>query len=299
MPIARTRAAALGLSIWLSGCATPAPPALPPAAPETPTPAGSVASIPPRPCPDPTWSAAAAANAASVDALAWAPFGRPETGWAVYGPLIGGEIGTACPADSEGFAAALARWQAGHGLAADGIMAEPVFLAMKAELQARRPFAARPPGTCPVTPDVIAQARPEEALDGKAVWLRPAALAAWRRMAAAARMEVPAIAADPQALTIFSGYRSPAVDAARCAAEGNCDGVARAACSSHRTGLAVDLYVGHAEGFMADSSADPNRLFQSRTPAYRWLAANAARFGFVNYAFEPWHWEWTGEAASP
>ena len=34
----------------------------------------------------------------------------------------------------------------------------------------------------------------------------------------------------------------------------------------------------------------------SRTPAYRWLVANADRFGFVPYPFEPWHWEWTGEA---
>jgi hypothetical protein len=24
------------------------------------------------------------------------------------------------------------------------------------------------------------------------------------------------------------------------------------------------------------------------------MVANAARFGFVNYPFEPWHWEWTG-----
>ena len=34
----------------------------------------------------------------------------------------------------------------------------------------------------------------------------------------------------------------------------------------------------------------------SRTAVYRWMVANAARFGFVNYPFEPWHWEWTGEA---
>ena len=45
----------------------------------------------------------------------------------------------------------------------------------------------------------------------------------------------------------------------------------------------------------ADSTADPNRLFLSRTVTYRWLLANASRFGFVNYPFEPWHWEWTGE----
>ena len=51
-----------------------------------------------------------------------------------------------------------------------------------------------------------------------------------------------------------------------------------------------------APGFDADSSADPNRLHQSRNPAYVWLVWNAKRFGFTNYAFEPWHWEWTGEA---
>ena len=85
-------------------------------------------------------------------------------------------------------------------------------------------------------------------------------------------------------------------DAARCRAEGNCDGIVRARCSAHRTGLAADMYVGQAPGFGPDSSADPNRLFMTRTPTYRWLVANARRFGFVNYPFEPWHWEWTGES---
>ena len=37
------------------------------------------------------------------------------------------------------------------------------------------------------------------------------------------------------------------------------------------------------------------RLYMTKTPTYRWLVANAGRFGFVNYPFEPWHWEWTGE----
>jgi LAS superfamily LD-carboxypeptidase LdcB len=32
------------------------------------------------------------------------------------------------------------------------------------------------------------------------------------------------------------------------------------------------------------------------TPTYQWLVAHAHRYGFVNYPFEPWHWEWTGEA---
>ena len=70
----------------------------------------------------------------------------------------------------------------------------------------------------------------------------------------------------------------------------------RATCSPHRTGLALDLYVGEAPGFKPDSSADPNRLFMTNTPTYRWLLANAGKYGFVNYPFEPWHWEWIGQA---
>jgi hypothetical protein len=57
----------------------------------------------------------------------------------------------------------------------------------------------------------------------------------------------------------------------------------------------VDLVVGQAPGHPVDSTNDVNRLAMSRTPAYRWLVQNAGRYGFVNYAFEPWHWEYTGE----
>ena len=105
----------------------------------------------------------------------------------------------------------------------------------------------------------------------------------------------PALAGDPRLFTIFSGFRSPDYDAARCAAQHNCNGIVRAACSPHRTGLAMDIFLGNAPGHAPDSTDDLNRLYLTRTSAYRWLVANAGRFGFVNYPFEPWHWEWTGE----
>ncbi|WP_293394913.1 M15 family metallopeptidase [Phenylobacterium sp. RIFCSPHIGHO2_01_FULL_69_31] len=242
------------------------------------------------------WAGAAEANATSLQTLAWAPFGRQETGWEIYVPLIQSEIRTACPGDSEGFAAALAAWQASRDLDETGVLTEPVFVALKNAVQTRREFVRFTSlGTCPDTPDLIIAARTDEGYGGKQVWMRPKALDAYRRMAAAARAEVPEIAADPRNLTIFSGYRSPAADAARCQAEGNCDGIVRARCSAHRTGLAADIYVGQAPGYGPDSTADPNRLFMTRTATYRWLLANAHRFGFVNYPFEPWHWEWTGE----
>ena len=242
------------------------------------------------------WVAAAEINAGSLTSLAWSPFGRAETGWEIYVPLIQREIVTDCSPSSEGFAAALAAWQQSQGLAPDGVFSEAGFLAMKAVVQTRREFVRfTAAGDCPATPDLITEARRDEGYGGKTVWLRPRALAAWRRMAAAARAEVPEIASNPDTLTIFSGYRSPSADAARCLTEGNCDGIVRARCSAHRTGLAADLYVGNAPGFPADSTADPNRLFMTRTATYRWLLTNAGRFGFVNYPFEPWHWEWTGE----
>ena len=101
------------------------------------------------------------------------------------------------------------------------------------------------------------------------------------------------VGADHQMLTVSSAYRDPDADAMRCASENNCEGVVRTTCSAHRTGLAPVLVVGHAPGMRPDASDDINRLAQTRTPAYRWLLANAGRYGFLNYTFEPWHWEWS------
>ena len=240
---------------------------------------------------------AVAANATSLATLAWAPFGRAETGWAVYAPRIAREIETPCDVATPGFAAALGRWQGRHRLSPTGVFDPLTFVAMKARWQGARPFVhidgrtACPP---PPPPDRLATAGGRESFAGKTIQLRAGALAAYRAMVGAARHD-PALRAEPRSLTIFSGFRDPAADAARCTVDGNCNGVVRATCSAHRTGLALDLWVGNAAGYGPDSSADPNRLAMVAGPQYRWLLANAARFGFVNYVFEPWHWEWTGE----
>jgi D-alanyl-D-alanine dipeptidase len=268
----------------------PVPAATPAPAPPPAPPLSACASGP---------AAGARANAASLRTLAWAPFGRAEAGWEIYAPLIAREIRTGCAPDSPGFAAALAAWESAQRLPADGTLSVAVFNRMKGVIQTRRPFVRlSAQHICPQPPATaaLAQASAAEGYAGKAIQLRPGALAAYRRMAAAARANDAAIAADPRNLTIFSGFRDPAADAARCVSDGNCNGVVRATCSAHRTGLAMDLYVGQAPGFGPDSSADANRLFMSRTPTYRWLVANADRFGFAPYPFEPWHWEWTGEA---
>jgi D-alanyl-D-alanine carboxypeptidase len=241
---------------------------------------------------------AAANNATTLTTLSWAPFRRPELGWAVYAPLIAEEIDVSCPPDSAAFAAGLATWQKKHGAPATGVLDPATFLLMEQAWELRRPFVIASRHACPPPPDesTLAKATPGESYGGKQIWLQPEALAAWRRLVAAARVELPAIAAEPRLLTIFSGYRSPDSDAARCLRENNCQGVVRASCSAHRTGAAIDLYLGAAPGSTLDSSDDANRLYLSRSTAYLWLVHNAMRFGFVNYAFEPWHWEWTGEA---
>ena len=240
--------------------------------------------------------AAAAANAASLTTLSWAPFRRPETGWAVYAPLIAQEIGVSCRPDSPGFAAALAAWQKRHNDSGTGVFDRATFEQMRQIWELRRPFVVASRSACPAPPDetALVKAAPNESYGGEQIFLMPDALAAYRRLVTAARAALPALNSDPRLLTIFSGYRSPDADAARCQRDGNCQGTARAACSAHRTGDAMDLFLGAAPGSRPDSSDDANRLYLSQTPAYLWLVHNAGKFGFVNYPFEPWHWEWRG-----
>lgn len=303
--------AVIGVSLVLIRYA-PATPAAPAASPSsaqltalTPAPPQALTALAPLSPPDcrgtPAYAAAAADNAAAIDSLPWSPLGVAETGWRTYAPLIGHEIGSACPPTSAAFAAGLAGWQRRHSLVADGRLSEPTFMALYRVWHARRPFAHVDPAFCPNPPAAadLAQAAPREGYGGKSVQLRHDALAALRRMTAAARAENPTIAADPRLLSIVSGYRDPVADLARCAADGACDNRRRTWCSAHRTGTAADLYLGAAPGFSPVSTAPESRLYLSQTPTYRWLIANAGRFGFVNYAYEPWHWEWAGDPAVP
>ncbi|HWE46112.1 MAG TPA: M15 family metallopeptidase [Caulobacteraceae bacterium] len=244
----------------------------------------------------PPFVEAASKNAQSIDTLDWAPFGPHEKGWAIYEIMIDHEIGTTCGAGTPVFAQKLADFQAKYQLAPDGVFTPATFDTLKGVWQERRPFVMlRVQHLCPDTPapsNLKPVPKDEEAFERDDRMLRADALAAYQQMLTAARRESGAIAADPRALTIFSGYRDPASDAQRCETEHNCDGAHRASCSAHRTGTAIDLDVGFMSGDHADDATVDNRMLQTRTPAYRWMVDNAARFGFVNYPFEPWHWEY-------
>jgi LAS superfamily LD-carboxypeptidase LdcB len=163
-----------------------------------------------------------------------------------------------------------------------------------------RPFVrATRSGGCPDAPDAaaLATATPAESYGGKTILLRADTLAAWRQLVAAARRDLPELAPTADWLRIFSGFRHPLDDDVRCWTDNNCQGVSRAACSAHRTGVAIDVFVGHAEGQRPDSSDNANRRAMTQTATYRWLVQNARRFGFANYVFEPWHWEWAPPGA--
>ena len=253
------------------------------------------------------WASPAFANAISLHSLEWAPFGASEWGWETYVPLIQKELGTNCAPNSPAFAYRLARFQAAHGLQPSGWFDQPTFQTFRGLWQERRPFimgrVRQEP--CPDPPPLYQLGylvESEEHADRLTRLLRRDVLDAYRQLVAAARAEVPEVASNPELLQIFSGFRDPEADAARCAAQGNCDGLRRASCSAHRTGTAVDLYVGQMAGLGVDNTSPESRLYMSRTPTYRWLVRNAGRFGFTPYVYEPWHWEWispTGGYAGP
>ena len=240
---------------------------------------------------------AARLNQQGLTDLAFDAFGRDEQGWAVYEPLIAREIGSARAGDTRDFASALAGWQGAHGLGHAGVVDRTTLTAMNAVWLGRRPFVAASQHACPTAPAEagLVLVPPDQSYGGKSLRLLPAALLAYGRMRLAALAEGSSMRSDARLMTVFSAYRSPGADAVRCVLDGNCQGVTRASCSAHSTGLAIDVFLGSAPGHRPDSSDDVNRLYMSRGDTYRWMVTNAARFGFVPYPFEPWHWEWAGE----
>ena len=245
-------------------------------------------------CSSPGPSPAAIDNARTLHNEPLTPFGVQETGWAVYAPLIAHEIETGCPPETPGFATAFARWEVAHGRPATGRVDAATLSALGTVWLLRRPFVLAMKFGCPASPaeSALAKADPTESYGGKTILARPGALDAYRKMRTAALQD---LGGAPDLLRIASAFRGPEEEAAKCA-DGGCGGPARAHCSAHRTGLAFDFDLGARPGGQRFSTANEDRLYLAGTPAYRWLVAHAGRYGFAPYPYEPWHWEWTGEA---
>ncbi len=131
----------------------------------------------------------------------------------------------------------------------------------------------------------------EKAPNGRVHFLLPGAADAWRGMKAAAQR-------DGIDIHILSGFRSIArqgeliqvrLDGGMAIAE-VLKILAPPGYSEHHTGRAVDVSTQGIKALQLE--------FES-TPAFDWLNANAATFGFVlsfprnnpaGYDYEPWHW---------
>jgi D-alanyl-D-alanine dipeptidase len=116
---------------------------------------------------------------------------------------------------------------------------------------------------------------------------------AWQALVNAARAE----GLKSPLLLVVSGYRDPARQRRLWEAALQKYGspqkarkwVAPPGGSAHQTGRAIDFYLG-------GKNSSANVAMLRNTPAYRWLVANAQRFGFYPYPDEPWHWEYNPPA---
>jgi D-alanyl-D-alanine carboxypeptidase len=131
--------------------------------------------------------------------------------------------------------------------------------------------------------------------DGREHRLTPAAAAAWRARSATAL-------ADGVTLKIVSAFRGIERQAEIVRAKRerglSIDAILEVSAppgySEHHTGRAIDV---------TTDGVPPLELEFERTAAFRWLLANAARYGFQlsypagnpnGYAYEPWHWCYAG-----
>ncbi len=54
-------------------------------------------------------------------------------------------------------------------------------------------------------------------------------------------------------------------------------------------------YSNHERGLAVDFTAGGRAITSRSTAAFKWLAANAAKYGFYNLPSEPWHWSVNGQ----
>lgn len=245
----------------------------------------------------PALVAAAERNTILRNELSWIFGGKPQRGWDLYNLLIAQTLKTGDDVVSSDFAAALGVWQKKMGLDPNGVLDEESLLAMVAQWQNNRLKNRNP-----AAPDQLLTAPSSDFYDPERdVELRQVernTYAAYKRMVAAAitdptlklaRTASGELAPAEKYFKIISAFRTPEYQERLRRESPNAGRAGLAVNSPHFTGRALDIYVG---GDPVDTK-DFNRALQVNTPAYKWLARNAERFGFRPYFYEPWHWEYT------
>jgi zinc D-Ala-D-Ala carboxypeptidase len=245
------------------------------------------------------FSEAASRNAQLKYELEWqiGVGGNMRRGWYLYAPLISHLINTDKDAATSDFASALARWQRGVGLQADGVLDDKTISRMVAAWQDARlqekPVAQPEQLLLVPTSDFYDTTRRDDLRQ-----VERETYAAYKRLVAAAIADkslglkytkAGELAPEEKFLKIVSSFRSPEYQSSLPASKAGRTGLAKV--SAHFTGRALDLYVG---GDPVNTN-DSNRAIQVQTPVYLWLVRNADKFGFRPYYFEPWHWEYVGK----
>lgn len=255
---------------------------------------------------------AAEANAKSKLELAWEFGAKQQRGWAIYAPLVCQTIGAdalAADVSTLSFADALARWQKAQTLPATGVMDDTTLYRFIAVWQAAR---LKVHETAPENKLVMVGADEwfDPTRDADLRRVHNEAYAAYKKMIAAAladkslglasvktktgATEFTNLAPTEQRMKLVSAFRPQAYQDKLRAQSPHSGRGALAKVSAHLTGCALDIYIAGDPV----STDNYNRLLQVNTPLYRWLVRNAARFGFVPYFYEPWHWEYVGGASS-
>lgn len=89
------------------------------------------------------------------------------------------------------------------------------------------------------------------------------------------------------------GFRTKAQQIALRTTNG-CPDVWTAPASSCRVPTAIPGRSLHELGLAIDLSTGGKTIPNHASPAYKWLAANASKYGFINLPSEAWHWSITG-----
>jgi len=185
------------------------------------------------------------------------------------------------------FPRAVRQWRRANGLdPSDGVLDHDAWMKLVGVLQAARTRdSARPSETDLVQVPAEQWLFPDRPAELR--FVRKDAFDAYTRMVTSARADL-GDKIPSNHLLLVSAYRTPEYQESLRAREGNPSTAQLARVSPHFSGRALDIYVGGSPV----STADPNRAVQVATPTYQWLVANASRFGFRPYFFEPWHWEY-------
>jgi LAS superfamily LD-carboxypeptidase LdcB len=89
------------------------------------------------------------------------------------------------------------------------------------------------------------------------------------------------------------GYRDP--EDQRRLRRAHCPDAERSSASSCHPPTARPGHSMHEQGLAVDFTYNGAIISSRSNPGYRWLAANASRFGFYNLPSEPWHWSTNGQ----